>query len=142
MANPLKRKQDSGIETIEEFQGEREAWISEMAHLTWDIHFFKKFLKAPLFRPVPDLYEKISGFLKELNTCKEELQELNQEIQNHRFDLEKMLECDDVSCDNFYLEQHKKLENQVKNFSNHMRNLQSQIVTYTSDLLIEDKNQN
>lgn len=142
MANPFKKKQYSGIETIEELQLERESWMAQLAHLTWDIHFFRKFLKAPIFRPVPNLFEKISKFSKELNTCKEELQELNQDLQHHRFDLEKMLECDDVSCDNFYLEQHKKIEKRVQNFSNHMRNLQSQIFTNTADLFIDDYTKN
>lgn len=142
MANPLKKKPVSEIETIEELQQEREAWITKMAHLTWDIQFFRKFLKSVQFRPVPNLYEKISEFLNELNSCRGDLQELNQDIQNHRFDLEGMLECDDVSCDNFYLEQHRKLENKVRSFINHMRNLQTQIVSYTADLLIDDDKKN
>lgn len=142
MADFSKKKQYTGIETIEELQLEREGWIEQLSHLTWDIHFFRKLLKAHVFRPVPNLYEKISEFSDELSTCREDLQELNQDLQNHRFDLEGMIECDDVSCDNFYLDQHKKLGKKVREFKNHMRNLQSQIVTYTADLFIEDYTKN
>ncbi|HSP12925.1 MAG TPA: hypothetical protein VLO29_10410 [Salegentibacter sp.] len=140
MATSFKNRFSDGDQSSEELQSETDGWLHEIFNATEHIRFLRKFLVADIFSDSQlNMFEMFEEFKKRLETYRMESINLNQEVHNHRFDLEGMRECDDISCESFYREQHYQLKIKFTDFITGLKDLQSQIFNYTGDLLITKK---
>lgn len=136
MATLVKNRFGSGEESVVELQQETDLWINKMYDATADVRFFNKYLRSKSFvEGQANMYENLEKLNTLLEQCHSDLLDLNQDLRNHKYDLEGMLECDDISCDAFYHEQHYQIKNRFFKFQERLRNLQTQIFNYTGDLL-------
>lgn len=141
MAASFKNRFSDRDPGSEELQSETDAWLNEIFNTTEHIRFLRKFLAADIFIDSQlNMFEMFEQFKKRLETYRLKSISLNQEVHNHRFDLEGMRECDDISCESFYREQHFLLKEKFTDFITGLKDLQSQIFNYTGDLLITKEN--
>ncbi len=142
MATSIRNRYGAGEENTEQLQQETEKWIDRLYYSAEILRFFSKFLKAPIFKIEHQVFEKLEKFKIQLEETRLELHELNTLVYNHRSDLEGMRECDDVSCDVFYQEQHEELQKKVVAFLKYFRQFQLDILNYTENLLPPAPSQN
>lgn len=137
MATSFKNRFNNRDGSTEELQKETDVWLHEIFNATEHIRFLTKFLLADIFKASqPNMFEMFESFKKKLETYRAGIFLLNQEVHNHKYDLEAMRECDDISCEGFYREQHSDLKEKFRKFITGFKDLQSQIFNYTGDLLI------
>lgn len=138
MATSFRNRYNDRDGSTEELQKETDAWLHEIFNATEHIRFLTKYLEADIFNSgQPNMFEMFESFKKRLDTYRADIFLLNQEAHNHKYDLEGMRECDDISCEGFYREQHWALKEKLTKFITGFKDLQSQIFNYTGDLLIE-----
>lgn len=122
----------------EEFQLESGIWIHEVFNATVHIRFLSKFLNADIFIDKQiNMFERLEAFKKSIESYRTAINSLYQEVQNHKYDLEGMRECDDISCESFYRKQHLALREKFTTSITGFKDLELQIFNYTEDLLIK-----
>lgn len=121
---------------IERLLQENRSWKEELSYISEEINFLILFLTADIFRKnVLNLYEKLQLFYNDLQEIKKENIELIREVHNHRYDIEGILECEDISCEVFYHEEHLKLGQRIKDFADKFKVLKMDIYLYTGNNL-------
>jgi predicted Zn-dependent protease with MMP-like domain len=82
---------------------------------TDEILFLKQFLSSDVFKANPtDFYEKLNSYAIELGDLQSDKVGVQLSLKHHKNDLNGMLECEDISCDMFYLNQHQKLNTRIE----------------------------
>lgn len=69
--------------------------------------------------------EDMEFSLGQLEDLKSDCKEYVNKLHNHKYDLQGMRECDDVSCESFFQAEHLQLKKDVQDFLirfNHFRN--------------------
>ncbi|SOC81155.1 hypothetical protein SAMN06296241_2727 [Salinimicrobium sediminis] len=121
---------------IERLLQENRSWKEELSYISEEINFLILFLTADIFRKnVLNLYEKLQLFYNDLQEIKKENIELIREVHNHRYDIEGILECEDISCEVFYHEEHIKLGQRIQDFADNFKVLKMDIYLYTGSNL-------
>ncbi|MDX1602901.1 MAG: hypothetical protein R3209_07500 [Salinimicrobium sediminis] len=121
---------------IERLLQENRSWKEELSYISEEINFLILFLTADIFRKnVLNLYEKLQLFYNDLQEIKKENIELIREVHNHRYDIEGILECEDISCEVFYHEEHIKLGQRIQDFADKFKVLKMDIYLYTGSNL-------
>jgi muconolactone delta-isomerase len=95
---------------------ENGTWKAIMADITQEINFLNLYLSADIFGEDVRLQEDIEDTLEQLEYLRRESLEIIKEIHHHRYDIEGILECEDIGCEVFYHEEHIKLGEQVQTF--------------------------
>ena len=80
-------------------------------------------------------FNRFQLFVKEINTLKEEKNSLFNSIQKYEHQLNGMLECNDLSCDNFYVVEHEKLALEFYNYTHKYRAFKIEINEYISGII-------
>ncbi|MGB7785038.1 MAG: hypothetical protein WBL27_02955 [Salinimicrobium sp.] len=115
---------------------ENQAWQSAVSYAAEEIIFFNLFLNADIFQKnILNLYEKLRLLSNELENFKSENMEFTREIHNHRYDIEGMLECEDISCEVFYHDEHVKLGERIDGFIQRFKDFKLELYSYTGHLL-------
>lgn len=73
-----------------------------------------------------DINNEISSILKSLESKKEENANTIDELTTYRNNLPKAAECEDVSCDMFYVNEHVKYRKSYKNHLESYRNIKEE----------------
>jgi hypothetical protein len=120
---------------IESLLKENESWKKAMSHITQEMNFLDLYLKADIFEDKSELHEELEEFVQQLENARSENYQLIKEVHNHRYDIEGILECEDIGCEVFYHEEHLKLEQRIGNFRNDFRNFKLQVFTATGKWL-------
>ncbi|HEY9184031.1 MAG TPA: hypothetical protein VIM94_01780 [Salegentibacter sp.] len=137
MATSFKKRFNDREGSTEVLQKETDAWLYEIFSTTEHIRFLTKFLQADIFEArQPNMFEMFESFKEKLDAYRKAIFILNREAHNHKNDLDGMKDCDDISCESFYREQHSELKENFTKFIAGFKDLQSQIFNYTGDLLI------
>ncbi len=122
---------------------ENQAWKEAVSFAAEEINFLTLFLNADIFQKnVLNLYEKLRLFSNDLEAFKTEHLEFTKELHNHRYDIEGILECEDISCEVFYHDEHLKLGQRVENFLERFEKLKLKIYTSTGHLLRKSSKEN
>ena len=121
---------------IDKLLKENRSWKEELSYISEEINFLILFLTADIFRKnVLNLYERLQLFYNDLQEFKKENVELVREVHNHKYDIEGILECEDISCEVFYHEEHIKLGQRIAEFSAKFKSLKMDIYLYTGNNL-------
>lgn len=136
MNRSTSRSFSANEKEIERLLSENRSWKEELSYISEEINFLILFLTADIFKKnVLNLYEKLQIFYNDLQDCKKENIELVREVHNHRYDIEGILECEDISCEVFYHDEHIKLGQRVADFANRFKVLKMDIYLYTGNNL-------
>lgn len=120
---------------IDRLLKENETWKLAMASVTQEMNFLNLYLRANIFEEDAELQDELDEFIDQLENAKSENFELIREIHNHRYDIEGILECEDIGCEVFYHEEHLKLEQRINNFRNDFRNFKLKVYATTGRFL-------
>lgn len=133
MATPAYLRKSANEKSIEELQKETVEWDKRIHVCTDEMLFLKQFLSANIFKKNPtDFYEKLNNFAIELEDSKTEKIDIQLAMRNHKNDLNGMLECEDISCDIFYLTQHQKIQKKLEDLLSKYQVLKLNIFRFTT----------
>ena len=111
-------------------------WKHELDFIDGELNFTKKLTKTyPFKNSILNLFERIQLFTKEIEIQKEEKNILLNLIQKHENQLNGMLECNDLSCDNFYVVEHEKIAVEIFNYIQKYRAFKIEINEYISGII-------
>ncbi len=137
IALKTKTKQDC---KVEELHWDLQRWKSEIQFLDDEAIFIKRLLNSYVFEPnTPNLFERIEIFKKRLEKVNSEKIEITNRISKHESDLAGMLECMNVSCDQWYYQKHEILQLKVNEFITKFGALKSSIFNYAGGILRKHK---
>ncbi len=122
--------------SVDELQFNADLWISELEFIDIEVSFIKHLIKSyPIKSKIPNLFENLQLFIHELDTIEREKNNLNDNIHQYTNQLNDMVECDKLSCDNFYVIAYEKLAKELFNYVQAYKKLKIQIFEYLNDIL-------
>ncbi|WP_029038721.1 hypothetical protein [Salinimicrobium xinjiangense] len=128
---------------IDRLLKENSSWKNSLSFISEEIFFFTIFLTADIFRKnVLNLYEKLQIFYNDLQEYKKTNIELVREVHNHRYDIEGIRECEDISCEVFYHDEHIKLGQRIKMFNEKFEKFKLEMMAYTGNNLRKTSKEN
>lgn len=143
MTRNATRSFSANEKEIDRLLKENNSWKAVLTYISEEINFFILFLTADIFRKnILNLYEKLQHFYNELQEFKKENIELIREVHNHRYDIEGILECEDIGCEVFYHDEHIKLEKKIADFSEKFKKFKLEIYSYTGNNLRKTSKEN
>lgn len=136
MSRNTSRSFSANEKEIDRLLKENNRWKERLAYFNEEINFLNLYLGADIFKKnILNLYERLQTFYDTLQNFKQENIELTREVHNHRYDIEGILECEDISCEVFYHDEHLKLEQRILNFAQKFRKFKLEVYSYTGGLL-------
>ncbi|MGB5435339.1 MAG: hypothetical protein WBM98_05550 [Maribacter sp.] len=121
---------------LREFHGDTVRWKSMLTYKENDILFIDKLLNSKAFRVAkPNLFERLQELNKEAETIASELKKLKKEVNEYESKLSGILECEDISCDTYYLENHKALKDRFEEFYTDFNEFKTKVFNYTGGIL-------
>lgn len=115
---------------------ENSQWSILLSYSSEELQFLKILMAANIYDVQQlNLFERLQSYTGKLDDIRSENMDLTLEVHKHRYDLEGMRECEDISCDIFYHQEHLKLGQQVERFLDEFRELKLEIMRYTGSLL-------
>ncbi|AXT58149.1 hypothetical protein D1815_21175 [Aquimarina sp. AD1] len=116
-------------------------WKSSLQFIEGELLFINQLLQSYVFEPTtPNLFERLQQFRQGIENIEKEISKLHQKIRKHESELGGMLECDTISCDHYYFDEHKELRNHFYNFYKNFRTLKSEVFQYAGGILKKNKN--
>ncbi|WP_074407102.1 MULTISPECIES: hypothetical protein [Aquimarina] len=115
-------------------------WKSSLRFIEGEIHFINQLLNSYVFEPTtPNLFERLQGFKQQITDIEKEIQHISQGIRTHESELGGMLECDTISCDNFYYKNHILVRRTFDDFYKNFSRLKSEVFLYAGGVLKKKK---
>lgn len=131
MAMLTKQSGSANEKNIEELIAEIKGWDQKLQTISDHFTFIGQLISADIYQNnIPNLFEKLFNFSKNLTALKTEKIDLHQTISNHKIDINGMLECEDISCETFYYSQHQKIGNRLKKFINDFEEFESELFAF------------
>jgi hypothetical protein len=122
--------------SIDELQFNTSLWVTELGYIDTEVSFIKHLIKSNLIKSkIPNLFENLQLFIKELDSIKDEKNNLMNDVHQYTNQLNGMVECDKLSCDNFYIITYEKLAKEVFNYLQTYKKLKTQIYEYLNGVL-------
>ena len=117
METQLVYKSFNSNKTIEELQYNILKDITQFENLKLELEFYKYLIEKPVFKThIMNLYERLVSFKNEIKMINETLIDLLNEIYAHAKHIENKIECEDLTCDNFFIKEHDDIELKIFNF--------------------------
>ncbi len=121
---------------VEELENDTLEWDKTLQTCTDELVFLKHLLTSEVFQTInPNTSEKIKSYTEEFEDIKTEKIEVQLALRNHKNDLKGMLECEDISCDIFYQNQHQELLNRLKDLLANYQQLKLSIFHFSIPFL-------
>ncbi|HZJ20866.1 MAG TPA: hypothetical protein VFD35_11015 [Pricia sp.] len=127
-------------ELLQAFHHDAEWWKSIIVNILSEIQFIDRLLKANVFKEnMPNLFERLQEFTHEIKTKTRETKNLKKELTEYEDMLRGILECQDVSCDTYYLENHKALKERFEKFYMDFNAYKTKVFNFTGSVLSDKK---
>ncbi|PQJ68830.1 hypothetical protein [Polaribacter butkevichii] len=98
--------------------------------------FYQNLIEASTFKGNSmNLFENLEMFKKDIKTTEKEAFALLDEIKLHSNSISNKIECDDLSCDNFFINKHNELEEKTYNFFRKCKAFKIQMFQYLESVL-------
>jgi hypothetical protein len=111
-------------------------WKSIIKYTETEILFINRLLNSKVFNvKQPNIFENLQKFKHQLKIETRLLNELKEIIEGHDNKMRGMIDCDDLSCDEAYLENHESLRIKFEKFFKIYSEYKSKIYNYTGSLL-------
>jgi len=123
--------------SIDELRFNSSLWVSELDFVGIEISFIIQLLKSyPIKTEIPNLFEHIQLFNKELEILEKERNIIIDNIHQYKNELSGMIECDKLSCDNVYVIAYEKLAKYVFKFLQSYKKLKIEIYEFLNNILV------
>ncbi len=111
-------------------------WEADLSFVKTETLFIQNIIKHfPFKSKVPNLYEQLQLFMQELTIAKTDSSNLIDKIYMHNNELHGISECEDISCDNYYMVEYEKLAKDVFKFLNYYKHLKLNIYQYINGII-------
>ncbi|TDU39464.1 hypothetical protein BXY82_1488 [Gelidibacter sediminis] len=121
----------------EELQFNLAFYKSRLELLMQDLEFFKHLLSSHIFdSKTPNLFETIEKFKTQIDQHTKVMLTLTTEVEKQFKEVQLKVECDELSCDNYFLKQYHDTELEVVKFLSQAGQLKSEMMEYTKGLIL------
>lgn len=133
-------KKELSKKTREKYLFEISQWEDSLMFISEEMKFLKKLLSAEIFEPnIPNLFEKLQQFSKNLQDLKDEEMLLEKEIEKHKTDFAKELEGNEEHTYALIKSTQLQLRKNFKTFSKNYAGLKLILFNYTGNILKKSK---
>lgn len=123
--------------TIEELQYNISKAISKLENLELDLEFYDILLEKPIYKShMLNLYERLSGFQKEVQKLEKKRSALLQDLYSHSNLIKNKLECQDMACDSFFIKSQDTMEMRYVNYQNSLSDFKFKLFPYLKSVLM------
>ncbi len=124
-------EQNTPNELLTAFYHDAEWWKLTVSYIQNEMEFINRLLTAHAYKEnIPNLFEHIQKFKHELATKTRETLNFKKELLDYEDKLRGILECEDISCDTFYLENHSSLKARFEHFYTHYNDFKINMFNY------------
>lgn len=128
--NPYRDK------SIEELRYNLTFYKSHLTLLTKELEFYKHLLDSNSFSPkTPNLFETVTDFKNQIDINLKTTSKLSSEIERQYNDVQQKIECDELSCDDYFVRKNNEIELDVVNFLTQTAQLKSELMEYLKGLI-------
>ncbi len=128
--NPYRDK------SIEELRYNLTFYKSHLTLLAKELEFYKHLLDSNSFSPkTPNLFEKVTDFKNQIDVNLKTTSKLSSEIERQYNDVQQKIECDELSCDDYFVTKNNEIELDVVNFLTQTAQLKSELMEYLKGLI-------
>ena len=136
MERILEFKEFHHSKSMDELLYENSQFITNLNFINTELKFLKHLIKKyPFKNKMLNLFERVQLFGIQIDTLNDEKSEILSEIKKHETQLKGMLECDELSCDNFYMMEHQKLAASIFNYIKDYQEFKTEIYQYITGII-------
>lgn len=136
MEKVLEFKEFHHSKSMDELLHEATQFAVNLNFINTDLKFLKHLIKTfPFKKNMFNLFERVQLFSIEIDTFNEEKNNILNEIKKHETELKGMLECDELSCDNFYMMEHQKLATSIFDYIQKYQDFKTKIYQYITGII-------
>ena len=136
MERVLEFKDFYHSKNMDELLYENAQFTANLNFINTELKFFKHLIKTyPFKNKMLNLFERVQLFSIEIDTFKDEKNKILHQIVKHETELNGMLECDELSCDNFYMMEHQKLAASIFNYTQKYQDFKTEIYQYITGII-------
>lgn len=122
--------------SIDELQFNLTFYKSRLLLLEEELGFFKHLMNSKIYDArTPNLFETFELFKKRIDADIKLHSKFLIEIDKQYSEVELKLECDELSCDDYFIRQNYELELEVVNFLMQTAKLKSEMIEYLKALI-------
>lgn len=123
--------------TIDELQFNLKFFKSRLLLLDEELQFFKHMINSKIYdEKTTNLFETFELFKKRMDINIKLNSKLLKEIDRQFNEVELKIECDELSCDDYFIRQNYNLELDVVNFLLQTAKLKSEMMEYLKGLIV------
>lgn len=101
-------QKNSSEEILRDFHSDTLLWKSLVGYMEKEVAFLGNLLHTNMYQEVmTDHQQRFKSYKTELETKTREIHQLKKEVLEYEGELRGILECEDIYCDTFYMENHK-----------------------------------
>jgi len=136
MERILEFKEFHHSKSMDELLYETGQFTANLNFINTELKFLKHLIKTYSFKnKILNLFERIQLFSIEIDTLNKEKNNILNEIREHETELKGMLECDKLSCDNFYVVKHQKLAAIIFSYIQKYQDFKTEIYQYITGII-------
>ncbi len=130
------KTQTYGMRNNEKLHWHIQHWKLDLQFLEDETTFIEKLLNSDIFEPNrPNQFERLQGYMSELDKFKARKTKLRQLISKHENRLGDIMESEDPAIRNNFYHRHDDLEMEVLSCTDDYRNLKANIFNYVGGTL-------
>ncbi len=130
-------ERNTSEELLKAFHDDAKWWKLTIVYIENEIEFIDRLLSAQIYKEnTPNLFEHLQQFKHTIGTKKRETMNLKKELFEYESTLRGILECQDISCDTYYLENHKALKERFEEFNIGFRDYKTKLHNYLGAILL------
>ena len=113
-------------------------WRVELEFLEHELLFLKNLLDSNIYeKNTMNLFENLQLFKGEIDNLNEERANLLDKVHTYHTQLSKKIECDDLSCDMFYMQLQEKMAFNITTFLDESKNLKLLLFEYIQSVILK-----
>ena len=122
--------------TIQELQYNMFRHIEKLEGFMLEHSFYTYLLGEPIYKPdIINLNESLEKLKKRIDTMHKKSAYLIKESNLHIDRIYQKMECDDLKCDNFFIENHNRLECKIRGLVVEYSAIKSQMFSYLQEVI-------
>lgn len=122
--------------SIEELNYDAQIWKSQLDFLKYEFDFLKTILDSNIYEPeIINLFETLQLHKEGLSKMDRARLKLMDKLELHINVISKKIECDEMSCDSFFMDMHEKKSNETALFIKESNSLMIQLFQYIESVL-------
>ena len=130
-------EQNTQEELLTAFHHDAQWWRTAVGYFEIDTHFIEWLLSTKIYKEnTPNLFERLQQFKHELSIRNRTIKNFKKELEVYETKLMGILECQDISCDTYYLENHNDLKNRFEEFYTSFNTYKTNVFNYIAGVLL------